>query len=148
MVWVRLTTSNFTATLTQRRDFSINCPTYYVASSLATSHVPTYKQIFNVGTQLHGATGPYLSDLNYASEPGANVRLANVLRDWYVSFIVHNDPNAQSWSGAARPKWPEYDLAGEVMSVNFTELGAVDDWYYDDTERCRFFWENQETVQN
>ncbi|OAG07965.1 carboxylesterase [Paraphaeosphaeria sporulosa] len=101
----------FNSTFWQRStwfgDFSINCPTYYVASSLASSKVPVYKQIFNVGTQLHGATGPYLADLNYASEPGAN-----------------------------------------VMSVNFTELGAVDDTFYDDTQRCNFFWEKEETVQN
>lgn len=130
-------------------DFSINCPTYYIASSLATSNVPTYKQIFNVGTQLHGATGPYLGDLDYASEPGANVTLANILRDWYISFIVHNDPNEQIWSGGgARPTWPDYRPSGEVMSVNFTELGAVDDRYYDDTQRCNFFWEHEATVQN
>jgi hypothetical protein len=107
-----------------------------------------YKQIFNVGSQLHGATGPYLADLDYASEPGANVTLANVLRDWYVSFIVHSDPNVQSWSGVAKPIWPGYKLGGGVMSVNFTELGAVDDRYYDDTKRCSFFWNNEEMVQN
>ncbi|KAL5371690.1 hypothetical protein DPSP01_014070 [Paraphaeosphaeria sporulosa] len=142
----------FNSTFWQRStwfgDFSINCPTYYVASSLASSKVPVYKQIFNVGTQLHGATGPYLADLNYASEPGANVTLANILRDWYVSFIVHSDPNKQSWSGVSKNDWPDYDVSGQVMSVNFTELGAVDDTFYDDTQRCNFFWEKEETVQN
>lgn len=107
-----------------------------------------YKQIFNVGTQLHRATGPYLSDVNYASSPGANVTLANVLRDWWVSFVIHNDPNAQSWSGAVKPFWPSYAGSGEVMSINFTEVGAVDDGYFDDTNRCNFFWEHGEQVQN
>ncbi|KAJ4349735.1 uncharacterized protein N0V89_008353 [Didymosphaeria variabile] len=134
--------------LTQCSDFSINCPTYYVASSLALFGVPVYKQIFNVGTQLHGAVGPYLADLDYAFEPGANVTLASILRDWYVSFVVHNDPNAQSWSGVPKPIWPEYEPSGEVMTVNFTELGAVDDRHYDNTKRCGFFWENAGTVQN
>ena len=110
--------------------------------------MPVYKQIFNVGTQLHGATGPYLSDLNYASEPGANTTLANVLRDWWVSFVIHNNPNAQSWSGVTKPFWPGYAESKEVMSVNFTEIGTVDDGYYDDTDRCNFFWENGENVQN
>ncbi|KAL1610427.1 hypothetical protein SLS60_002094 [Paraconiothyrium brasiliense] len=140
--------STFWQRLTWFGDFSINCPTCYIASSLALSRVPIYKQIFNAGTQLHGATGPYLADLDYASERGANVTLANILRDWYVSFVVHSDPNAQSWSDVTKPNWPEYEPGGQVMSVNFTELGAVEDRYYDDTKRCSFFWKNGEMVQN
>ncbi|KAJ4305019.1 hypothetical protein N0V90_000548 [Kalmusia sp. IMI 367209] len=136
--------STFWQRLTWFGDFSINCPTYYVASSLANAKVPVYKQIFNVGTQKHGATGPYLSDLDYASEPGANVSLANALRDWWASFVVHNDPNAQGWSDNTKPIWPAYATNGEVMSVNFTEIGAVRDMYYDDSERCQFFWANEE----
>ncbi|KAF1978456.1 carboxylesterase, partial [Bimuria novae-zelandiae CBS 107.79] len=52
---------NFNSTFWQRLtcDFSINCPTYYIASSLSGLDVPVYKQIFNVGTQTHGAMGPY-----------------------------------------------------------------------------------------
>ena len=74
--------------------------------------------------------------------------IANALRDWWASFVVHNDPNAQGWSDIAKPIWPAYASHGEVMSVNFTELGGVSDAYYDESERCKFFWSNEEVVQN
>lgn len=131
----------------KRSDFSINCPTYYLAKSVTPNNNPVYKQIFNVGTQTHGAVGPYLGDLNYGSTPGANTTLANILKDWWVSFAIHGDPNAESWSNATKPTWPTY-ASGEVMSVNFTEIGAVQDAYYDATKQCDFFWEFEDVVQN
>lgn len=106
-----------------------------------------YKELFNAGTKLHGSTAPYLADLNYASEPGANVTLANAMKDWYISFAIHADPNFESWSETGKPYWPDYET-GEVMSINDTDTGAVSDVYYDDSARCQFFWDNNEVVQN
>lgn len=125
-------------------DFSINCPTYYIASSLATKKVPTYKQVFNAGTQIHGAIGPYLSEL----DPTVNTTLASAVKDWWASFVVHSNPNTQSWGIVTKPFWPGYEVSGEVMSVDFTELGIKKDVEYDDTERCSFFWNNGKQVQN
>ncbi|KAF2244160.1 alpha/beta-hydrolase [Trematosphaeria pertusa] len=142
---------DFNSTFWQRQawfgDFIINCPSYYIASSLATSNQPIYKFVFDAGTQIHASTGPFLGDLNYASEPGANVTLADVMKDWYVSFAIHGDPNAQSWSKVLKPTWPDY-RTGEVMSVNYTQLGAVDDVWFDDDTGCKFLWEHEEVVQN
>lgn len=36
----------------------------------------------------------------------------------------------------------------KVMSVNYTEMGMVDDRYFDQTKRCDFLWENGAIVQN
>ena len=45
-------------------DFIINCPTYYMASAMADAGLPAYKLVFNAGTQLHGATSPFLLQPN------------------------------------------------------------------------------------
>jgi hypothetical protein len=69
------------------------------------------------------------------------------LKDYYLSFAIHLDPNVKSWSNVPKPVWPDYK-AGEVMSFNYTEIGAVSDIYYDNTARCRFFEEQDDIVQN
>jgi carboxylesterase type B len=45
-------------------DYIINCPTYYMASAMADAGLPAYKLVFNAGTQLHGATSPFLFNPN------------------------------------------------------------------------------------
>lgn len=58
----------FNSTFWQRQtlfsDFIITCPTYYMASAMSDAGVPTYKLIFNAGSQLHGATGPFITEPN------------------------------------------------------------------------------------
>ena len=39
-------------------DFIINCPTYYMAAASSDAGVPTYKLIFNAGTQVHALPKP------------------------------------------------------------------------------------------
>lgn len=118
-----------------------------MASTIASSDVPVFKQVSNVGAKTHGSTLPFLGVLDPSSDPSVNLTLAAVMKDWMVSFVVHQDPNAQRWSNALGPRWPDYDT-GEVMSVNDTNYGPVDDSYYDDSARCRFFWANENIVQN
>ncbi|KAH7355897.1 Alpha/Beta hydrolase protein [Pyrenochaeta sp. MPI-SDFR-AT-0127] len=142
----------FNSTFWQRQtwfgDFSINCPTYYVATFATTFKQPVWKLVFNAGSQVHAAVIPYLIDIEYGSRPGENSTLSKVMRDWYASFTLHADPNTESWSDVLKPFWPKYVDRNEVMSVNYTEVGTVDDIYYDDSERCRFFLENSKVVQN
>jgi carboxylesterase type B len=61
-------TDAFNSTFWQRQtifgDFIINCPTYYMASAMSDMGVPTYKLIFNAGTQKHGATGSFIAESN------------------------------------------------------------------------------------
>lgn len=119
-----------------------------MASSVTAFKQPVWKLIFNAGSQIHAAIMPFLIDLSYGSHPDHNGTLANVMRDWYSSFIIHIDPNAESWAQVVKPFWPQYIDSDEVMSVNYTELGAVDDIYYDESKRCEFFWDNGDVVQN
>jgi carboxylesterase type B len=148
--------ADFNASFWQRQqwfgDFSINCPTYYIASTLTSLNIPTYKMIFNAGMQTHAATGPFLADPSSLPpgfpNPGYNATLAAMMKDWWISFALHLDPNAQSWSDAHKPKWPIYGVDSQIMSINYTESGNVSDLSFDKTDRCQFMWVNQEIVQN
>ena len=63
--------SDFNSTFFQRQtvfgDFIISCPTYYMASATSNYH-QTYKMIFNAGTEMHGATQPFLLRFQYGSK--------------------------------------------------------------------------------
>jgi carboxylesterase type B len=41
-------------------DAIVNCPTTYIARSVADAGIPVYKMVFNAGHQTHGATSNYL----------------------------------------------------------------------------------------
>lgn len=62
---------SYNSTFWQRQyifgDYIINCPTYYMASAMADYGLPAYKLIFNAGTQLHGATAPFIFSRNDAA---------------------------------------------------------------------------------
>ena len=119
-----------------------------MASALAGAGLPVWKMIFNDGSQIHGATVPYLFGENAAgsvqttNDPG----LALVMKDWFISFATNLDPNAVSYSGIAKPNWPKYFEGNTVMSVNYTMLGAVHD--PDDGPRCAFMKENGIDILN
>ncbi|KAF2794138.1 alpha/beta-hydrolase [Melanomma pulvis-pyrius CBS 109.77] len=127
-------------------DFSINCPTHYIASTLSTAGLNVWKEVFNAGSGLHGGTQPFFTDDPEAA--GVNVTLAIIMKDRIVSFAVHNDPNAQSWSGAPSPFWPTYEVESNVMETNSSEISVVSDALYDKSERCKFFWGSGDIVQN
>jgi archaellum component FlaG (FlaF/FlaG flagellin family) len=59
-----------------------------------------------------------------------------------VSFAVHNDPNARSWSRVATIVWPTYNVGSMVLESNDSTIRVVGDSAYDGSERCKFFWEN------
>jgi hypothetical protein len=126
-------------------DFSINCPTQYIASSISSTGQKVWKEVFNAGSGLHGGIQPFFSD-----DPGAavvNVTLANIEKDRVVSFAIHNDPNAQSWSGLNTVFWPTYNMGSTVLESNDSSIRVVNG-DYDASERCAFFRENGEVVQN
>jgi len=118
-----------------------------MANSIAKADTPIFKLLFNAGTQLHGSSGPFLGFLDYASPEQANLTIADSLKDYFLSFAIHLDPNVESWSNVSKPMWPDYKV-GEAMRFTYTEIGAVSDLYYDNNERCRFFEANSEVVQN
>jgi hypothetical protein len=123
--------SDFNSTLFQRQtifgNFIIDCPTYYMASAASDWGMPAWKLLFNAGTELHGATRPFLHVTNTTQIN--NITLGLIMKDWYASFAVNLDPNAQSFSGTPKPYWPQYitDAAynTSIMSVNYTMMGSI-----------------------
>ena len=54
--------------LTHDSDAFVNCPSYFIAKSVASADQKAYKMVFNAGSQFHAATAPFLFSLDYASE--------------------------------------------------------------------------------
>jgi len=149
-------------------DAFVNCPSYFIAHSVSSAGQRAYKMVFNAGSQVHAATAPFLFSLDYAGAepplfsttwllkfpvtPGANVTTTNIMKDWFLSFAIYLDPGRYSWSGVKKPDWEMYHSDGNrnarVMSVNYTEVGMVDDRYFDQTKQCEFLWKNGAIVQN
>lgn len=124
-----------------------------MASAISDAGLPAYKLIFNAGTQLHGATGPFIFDTGDVN----NSTLASIMKDWFVSFVVSGDPNAHSYSGVDKPHWPMYNPAlglnsngsgieFATMDVNYTQVGVVPD--LDATPQCDFFHGRSYEVRN
>ncbi|KAK4891690.1 hypothetical protein LTR27_009698 [Elasticomyces elasticus] len=143
---------DFNSTLFQRQtiygDYIIDCPTYYMATASSDWGQPTYKMIFNAGSQLHGADGPFLWGPNSTSSN--NATLANIMKDWYLGFVLNLDPNTINNSNTSKPYWPQYQSPGvsnfSIMDVNYTMVGAIPD--LDANERCDFFHGQSYVVRN
>lgn len=129
-------------------DFAIHCPTRYLASAAfnQTTKVPIWKLRFNAGYYAHGAAQSYVLDISPALI--FNTTLAGIMKDWYLSFFINQDPNfaLPTREASARPWFPQYGAENEVMHVNETETGVIHD--IDASARCDFFFANSEIVRN
>jgi len=61
-----------------------DCVTYYMASAASDWGQPAWKLIFNAGSQLHGATRPFLHNTDPSSESNQSNRVERLLT-WYHS---------------------------------------------------------------
>lgn len=59
---------HFNSTFYQRAqlfgDFIIDCPTYYMATAVSNWGVPTWKMIFDAGSEIHGSLIPFTETVN------------------------------------------------------------------------------------
>jgi len=147
--------SDFNSTFFRRQqifgDFIIDCPSYYLAAALSDAGKPTWKMVFNAGSQVHTATKPFLYGINANGTTQANnATLAAIMKDYFVSFATNLDPNAVSFSGTPKPYWPQYQAMNvtsfQVMDVNYTMMGVVPD--PDASARCDFFHAQSYVVRN
>lgn len=130
-------------------DFIINCPTYYVSTANVAAASPVYKLVFATGTELHGATSPFLFGDNHA--PSINSTLAAIMKSYFLNFVVDLDPNGSSNDTASLPEWPSYLPDGQaggfqILQVNATEIGVRAD--ADANARCDFFHGQPYVVRN
>lgn len=146
--------SDFNSTFFQRQtwfgDFIINCPTTYIGFNAIehnSNRSTVWKMVFNAGSQLHGATVPFLAS-NTTDFPAANNQtLAGIMSSYWISFAVMGDPNPLRADNAAF--WGSYISGGngtvangesvgfQVNSITYTTVGMEDD--PDISERCEFF---------
>ena len=144
--------SDYNSTFFQRQqifgDFIISCPTYYMGRASADFGQPTWKLLFDAGSELHAATAPFLFSMN-DTEIG-NTTIGDIMKDWFLSFTLHLDPNVQSFTSASKPYWPQYVIPGSnnftIMDVNYTQIGIEQD--FDAKPGCDFFHAESYEVRN
>lgn len=122
--------------------------TYYMATATSDYQLPTWKLVFDAGTELHGADSPFL--WGFGQSTANNVTLANIMKDWYLGFVLNLDPNSVNNSGTSKPFWPQYQAESRsgftIMDVNYTMMGAESD--LDASARCDFFRGQSNVVRN
>jgi hypothetical protein len=112
-----------------------------------TNSSAVFKMIFTAGSQLHGASIPFLFSTT-TDWPGANnATIAEILTSYYISFTVTLDPNTLRTPNA--PFWPSYISGGagdasDGDNVGFTALdityaSIVPAFDSDVSPRCDFF---------
>jgi carboxylesterase type B len=125
-------------------DYVIKCPMYYYAITLSEHGVPVDKMSFEAGTQLHGATTPYLISASDASGNGG-AALASQMKKWFLSFVTDGNPNVRS--NAFEIFWPTYSRGKRVLNVDRSSaVNVVRD--QDATRRCDFFFDNSLLLRN
>ena len=154
---------SYNSTFFQRQtwfgDFIINCPTYYMAFNAVernSNRSAVWKLIFDAGSELHGATTPFLA-ANTTNYPGANNQtLAHIMTSYWVSFAVTGDPNPMKTPDA--PYWPAYMSDGQgsvangesvgfdTLDVTYTTIKPIAD--PDASEKCEFFGAHGFDVRN
>jgi hypothetical protein len=76
--------------------------------------------------------------------------LSNILKDWYLGFVINQNPNTISNSGTPKPYWPQYQSPNSsdfsIMSINYTMMGATLD--ADANARCDFFHGQSYVLRN
>jgi carboxylesterase type B len=155
--------SAFNSTFFQRQtwfgDFIINCPTYQMASSMVdalSNSSAVFKLTFAAGSELHGATNPFISS-NVTNYPSANnLTLAHIMTSYWVSFVVNHDPNPSRIAGA--PYWPSYisgasGTTADGQGVGFTVQAVTYNSIIpgpdpDASARCDFFGSRGWQVRN
>lgn len=72
------------------------------------------------------------------------------MRDYYVSFAVSLDPNAESYTDIPRPYWPTYmsEQNGDFSVLNVTDSLISVHRDADASPRCDFFHAQSYVVRN
>ncbi|KAL1637883.1 hypothetical protein SLS56_000440 [Neofusicoccum ribis] len=155
--------SAYNSTFFQRQtwfgDFIINCPTYYMATAFTDKAFNTsavFKLIFAAGSQLHGATTPFLTSKEIGFPDANNATLADIMSAYWISFAVTHDPNPLRDTRA--PFWPSYSSGGNgsvadgesvgfsVLQVNYNSIDVQGD--PDASAACDFFDSQDRVVLN
>ena len=101
----------------------------------------TFKLRFNAGTQIHGATAPFLYSQDLSRPDANNQTIADIITSYWISFVLYNDPNPLRAPNA--PFWPSYrgDPEGPVafneLAITYTDIFVETD--LQNSPACDFF---------
>jgi hypothetical protein len=87
-----------------------------------------WKMVFTAGSELHGASSPFLFSATTNLSGANNQTIAEILSKYYLSFALTLNPNTLALPGSTF--WPSYiaDGAGNTangQNVGFTVLGIT-----------------------
>lgn len=106
-----------------------------------------FKLVFSAGTELHGATAPFLTPGPSVIGRANNQTITEILSSYWISFVVTGDPNPLR--SQAAPFWPSYGSGGpgsikdgesvgfSILSITYTTV--VVDKDPDAGPQCDFF---------
>lgn len=106
-----------------------------------------FKLVFSAGSELHGATSPFLTSPSANFTEANNQTIAEIMSSYWISFTVTGDPNPLRSPKA--PFWPSYIAGGagnmsdgetvgfDTLGITYTTAEAVTD--PDVGARCDFF---------
>ncbi|RYO89775.1 hypothetical protein DL766_002638 [Monosporascus sp. MC13-8B] len=127
-------------------DATINCPTTYIAQSVADAGLPTFKMVFNASFQLHGASYPSLYSDTINTDGSltfsgiyidGNATLAEIMRSYWISFTITQDPNKFASEGPQIPSWQQYRSdEPNILWVGKSEIQTISD--PDLSAKCQF----------
>lgn len=115
-----------------------------------------FKLVFDAGSQLHGATKPFLASKTTGWPSANNQTLAAILSSYWISFITTMDPNPLRLADA--PFWPSYVSGGagtaaegesvgfSVLDITYGGISTVSD--PDAREQCEFLLNKGFTLRN
>lgn len=115
-----------------------------------------WKLVFDAGSQVHGATVPFLADAEIGFPNANNATLATIMSSYWISFALTADPNPRRASVA--PFWPSYVSGGDgtaaegesvgftVQNITYTTILPTDD--PDARVQCEFFSAKGFTIRN
>lgn len=134
-------------------------PTYQMATSAVDSlynSSAVFKLIFDAGSQVHGATAPFLTSTATNWPTANNQTLAALLTSYWISFAATMDPNPLRAADA--PYWPSYMSGGagtlaegesvgfEVLDITYGGISTAGD--PDARVQCEFFANKGYTLRN
>ncbi|CZT18014.1 uncharacterized protein RCC_03852 [Ramularia collo-cygni] len=132
-------------------DAVIHCVSRNLAAAAFNSiptKVPIWKLRFNAGYYAHAAVNRYFLGVEGPKEFVFNGTLADITKDWYLSFVINQDPNMElpTRNGSSRPWWPQYGAMNDVLLVNETRFATIAD--PDAADTCDFFAANADVIRS
>ena len=143
----RLGQSSYTRRAQIFGDAIINCGSAEVATAVS-RWSPVWKMRFNAGGKIHAATKAFLYELQSDGQGFTpNDTLADIMKDYFVSFAVSFDPNKKIATEIAKPVWPKYESGkSTILEVNATSIGTIRD--PDQNTRCEFFRAHGDVIKS